>query len=57
VASPDGTVRACPSRQDAEIDAGLAGNLTIASVGDPVWPLVYYHPDGRWVYADTGFPV
>lgn len=47
------SVRACPSREDAEIDAGLLGNVP-AEQGQ-VSPLVYHHPDGKWVFAATGW--
>lgn len=58
-------VRAYRSQEDAEIHAGLAGNVTTpyvhpktgaAEVGT-VDPLVYHHPDGRWVFAATGWDV
>lgn len=58
-------VRAYWSQEDALIDAGLAGKVTTlyvhhetgeAKVGT-VFPLVYHHPDGRWVFAATGWDV
>lgn len=58
-------VRAYHSKDDAEIFAGLAGKVTTMFVHPKtdsiqigsVDPLVYHHPDGRWVFAATGWDV
>lgn len=58
-------VRAYQSRDDAEIDAGLAGKVvtpflhprTNSPQIGTVCPLVYHHPDGKWVFAATGWDV
>lgn len=63
VANPDGTVRACLSRQDAEIDAGLAARIPLPDARQArqqitsVYPLACYHPDQGWTYAAIGLPV
>ena len=61
VASTDGTVRACRSKQDADIDAGLSGPIAVpvGAAGSSghltaVSPLTYYHPDHGWTYAAIG---
>jgi hypothetical protein len=60
VATAQGTVRACRSRQDAKIDAGIAAPIPIRGARGQVtsvYPLVYYHPDQGWTYAAIGQPV
>jgi hypothetical protein len=47
-------VRAEKSRREAEFTAEFAGLLPVRGALQPVLPLVYHAPDGRWVFAATG---